>query len=175
MHSSHSLPTQVFPYPLQVLPSQCQRSPEQDLEVQGALLPDYSTCLSPYIPRGCTGVLNKEIKTQPAVRRPDGDQATARSSILDNFTPLSSPHADASASAQYRDFAGGATTLSDVQDRAASSLMSATLGRRLPVLNIQYGVPLPSISGPTDFWGQAVMRLCTCASNSQSTARSLSV
>jgi hypothetical protein len=42
----------------------------------------------------------------------------------------------------YRDYAGGATTLNESQEKAIASLTSATLSRRLPVLNIQYGETL---------------------------------
>lgn len=46
------------------------------------------------------------------------------------------------AAGAYRDFNGGATTLNETQDRALASLTTATLTRRLPILNIQYGTTL---------------------------------
>lgn len=42
--------------------------------------------------------------------------------------------------AAFRDYAGGAAPLNDAQEQATSLLQAATLTRRLPILNIQYGM-----------------------------------
>lgn len=94
------------------------------------------------------GILNHFERQQslpPQVRAPDGELASDRSTRHGAVSPANVDNAEA-ATGQYRDFAGGATTLNEAQEKAASSLITATLARRLPVLNIQYGKCLQLVS-----------------------------
>ena len=100
-----------------------------------------TTCNSSTSKNCVAGILNHFERQQslpPQVRAPDGELASDRSTQQGALPPANVDNAEA-ATGQYRDFAGGATTLNEAQEKAASSLITATLARRLPVLNIQYG------------------------------------
>ena len=119
------------------------------------------------------GILNhfESQQSLPAqVRAPDGELASDRSTQQGQPSAISTDNAEA-ATGQYRDYAGGATSLTEAQERAASSLISATLSRRLPILNIQYGdahnLPFESLAVLLDD-----MSLVTCP-NASISARSV--
>jgi len=89
---------------------------------------------------------------EPGVRSAGPDALAAHSSAQGNAVPgdtsILGDNMDLEGEGAYRDYAGGATSLNDTQERAVASLTAATLSRRLPVLNIQYGGTLGLA-----FWG----------------------
>ena len=89
---------------------------------------------------GTSNHANKPGTPTASVRSLDEDALSARSSHQYSMQPLANSILEPGAtSGPYRDFAGGATALNETQDRAMANLTTATLTRRLPVLNIQYG------------------------------------
>lgn len=115
---------------------------------------------------------------EPAVRAAGPDALSARSSrqgsaILGDTSILGDNMEGAEGA--YRDYAGGATTLNDTQEKAIASLTAATLSRRLPVLNIQYGETFSGVVGLGVLAFTALLGGCTTRRTQECTGVVLAV